>query len=398
MTLRTTTLGDLTTINPKHEKGTTPDTPVSFVGMSDVDAKSASVTHEEIRSFEETSKGFTRFKKGDILLAKITPCFENGKIAQATISESLGSGSTEFHVIRAHEASADPRFLLHMLRHPKVLFDGERKMTGSSGHRRVPESYVASIAIPNYPLETQGKIGEALDTLESLRAMRRNSLELLDELAQSIFLDMFGDPIRNTKDWGTEKLGDLARIIRGASPRPKGDPRYFGGPIPWLMISDVTRTQGNTVTNIREGVTEAGRDKSVYLPKGSLILTNSATVGVPKFLGVDSCIHDGFLGILDISPKINKEYLYNLFLLNRERISQMAPEGTQKNLNTGIAKSLEIPIPPIEKQDAFVERIRQISLLRESHQSHLAHLDELFASVQQRAFDGALWDDRDIAS
>ena len=97
------------------------------------------------------------------------------------------------------------------------------------------------------------------------------------------------------KKWSWTELGEIMSVIRGASPRPKGDPKYFGGTIPWIMIADVTRTKGRYLTETRETVTEAGAEKSRYLPKGSLILSNSGTVCVPKFLGVAGCIHDGFV-------------------------------------------------------------------------------------------------------
>ena len=82
------------------------------------------------------------------------------------------------------------------------------------------------------------------------------------------------------------KLGDVVDIIRGASPRPKGDPRYFGGEIPWVMISDVTKVPGKYRTKTRDGVTPEGAKKSRLLKAGTLILPNIGTVCVPKILSV----------------------------------------------------------------------------------------------------------------
>ena len=152
----------------------------------------------------------------------------------------------------------------------------------------------------------------------------------------------------------------------------------------------MTRSIGRTVTDIREGVTEAGRGKSVYLQAGTLVLTNSATVGIPKILGVGACIHDGFLALLEIDISLDRDFLYGLFEMMRDRLLTLAPEGTQKNLNTKIVKAIEIPIPPIELQREFACRVEAVERLKVSQRAHLVELDALFASLQYRAFRGEL--------
>src|SRR6266850_3747752 len=94
------------------------------------------------------------------------------------------------------------------------------------------------------------------------------------------------------RSWCWTTIGDIASVFRGASPRPKGDPRYFGGPIPWIMISDLSRQPGKYLFTTNEGVTEAGAALSRRLPPGTLILSNSGTVCVPKILKTEGCIHD----------------------------------------------------------------------------------------------------------
>jgi type I restriction enzyme S subunit len=86
-------------------------------------------------------------------------------------------------------------------------------------------------------------------------------------------------------EWSQVKLGDVLQVIRGASPRPKGDPRYFGGDIPWIKISDITKEKGKYISTTKDYVTEEGAQKSRYLKAGTLILSNSGTVCVPKILG-----------------------------------------------------------------------------------------------------------------
>jgi type I restriction enzyme, S subunit len=109
-------LGDVADINPRLDEMLRDDTVVSFVGMSALSAETGQVSAKD-RTYGSVRKGFTSFRDGDVLVAKITPCFENGKIAYAKLPRPLGFGSTEFHVVRARPGHTDARYLLHYLRH-----------------------------------------------------------------------------------------------------------------------------------------------------------------------------------------------------------------------------------------------------------------------------------------
>ncbi|WP_456326381.1 restriction endonuclease subunit S [Palaeococcus sp. (in: euryarchaeotes)] len=161
--------------------------------------------------------------------------------------------------------------------------------------------------------------------------------------------------------WRWVRLGEIATVIRGASPRPKGDPKYFGGNIPWIKIKDVTRNPGKYLTETEETLTEEGAKKSVYLKKGTLIVTNSATIGIPKVLGIDGCIHDGFLAIIDLKSTVDQDWLYWYFWAIKPYLENLANLGVQKNLNTIIAKKLPVPLPPLSEQKRIVAKLDEVS-------------------------------------
>lgn len=325
---------------------------------------------------------------GDVLLSKIVPHIRRSWV----VGERRGRrmiASGEWIVFRGSQVHSG--YLQHVLVGDPFYSGFMRTVSGVGGSLlRARPAHVAKIEIPLPSLSEQQRIAAELDQASALRIKRREAIVKLGELTKSIFIDMFGDPVANSKNWRVRPLGELVKVVRGASPRPKGDPRYFGGCIPWLMISDVTRSTDRTVTRIREGVTEAGREKSVYLQAGTLVLTNSATVGIPKILNVSACIHDGFLALLEIDSSLDRDFLYGLFEMMRDRLSTLAPEGTQKNLNTKIVKSIEVPLPPIELQRDFVCRVEAVDRLKASHRAHLVELDALFAALQYRAFRGDL--------
>jgi type I restriction enzyme, S subunit len=167
--LRTAKLGEIAELNPRLADSLETNEAVSFVPMSAVTAETASTTEGEERRYGEVAKGYTTFLDGDVLVAKITPCFENGKIAQAALTHRIGFGSTEFHVVRPRPGKAEARYLLHFLRQEWVRRDGKRKMTGSAGQRRVPEHFLAGLEVPLPPLSEQRRIAEVLDRAEALR-------------------------------------------------------------------------------------------------------------------------------------------------------------------------------------------------------------------------------------
>ncbi len=245
---------------------------------------------------------------------------------------------------------------------------------------------IGGLQVPLPPLNEQRRIAAILDHAEAVRAKRRQSLDLLDALASSVFVDLFGEPMHGTQDWPRVRLGEIARIIRGASPRPAGDPRYFGGDIPWLKISDLTATSGRVVTKIKDGVTPAGRDRSVLLPAHTLVISNSATVGLPKVIAHETCIHDGFLAFLDIDSRVQQTWLYAALLASRPRLVALAPQGTQKNLNTPIVKNVEFALPPLDLQQTFATRLAAVESLRCSSSESQEQLHELFSSLTVAAF------------
>lgn len=163
------------------------------------------------------------------------------------------------------------------------------------------------------------------------------------------------------KGWVWTRVGEIMEVVRGASPRPKGDSRYFGGNIPWIMISDISREKGKYISKTKDTVTEAGKAKSRYLKAGTLILSNSGTVCVPKILAVNGCIHDGFVAFPEVSDEIEILYFYYFFEYVRPKIIQQNKQGvTQVNLNTNIVRNIEILLPPLPEQYRIVNKIDEL--------------------------------------
>jgi type I restriction enzyme S subunit len=209
-------------------------------------------------------------------------------------------------------------------------------------------------------------------------------------------------------DWNVSTLRSLGLVIRGSSPRPKGDKRYYGGNVPRLMVEDVTRDK-KFVTPQIDFLTVEGAKHSRPCKRGTLTVVCSGTpavVGLPSFLAVDACIHDGMMALINVSSKVVPDYLFHQLTSHQEWLYSAATHGgTFVNLTTTGFGAFKVVLPPTEiEQRAIATTLSDVDAL-------LGSLDRLISkkrSVKQAAmqqlltgqtrlpgFNGA-WQDRPL--
>ena len=387
----TVKLAEIAIINPGIANISVNDELVAFVPMASVSADPPIVTVSETRPISTVKNGFSYFQDGDILIAKITPCFENGKIAQARIDQRHGFGSTEFHVVRASESHVDARYLLHFLRQRYIRLAGERKMTGSAGQRRVPKHFLESLEIPLPPIAEQKRIAAILDKAESLRSLRRQTLAQLDILTQSIFLEMFGNPATNPKGWDKGFLGDVAVFVGGGTPK-RERPEYFEGSICWATSKDMKHeflddTQEHiTPQAIEESATNLVPIGTILIVVKSKILAHSLPVAITK---VPTCFGQDIKGI-KISQRCTVTFVATALRYSKKWLLDRARGINTEGLTLDHLRAFPLILPPLPLQQEFARRVEAVEQLKATHRESLAHLDALFASLQHRAFRGEL--------
>ena len=180
------TIDEIAMIKPSKDevKELPGDTVVSFVPMADINTFDAAFTPKENRKLSEVLSGFTYFKDDDILLAKITPCFENGKAAIArNLTNGIGFGSTEYIVIRANTTLVYPEWIFYHINTPEFIDGGKSFMTGTAGQQRVDINYVKQYRIPVPSLEEQKKI---LDQIRYEQSLIEPSKQLIKVFTQKI--------------------------------------------------------------------------------------------------------------------------------------------------------------------------------------------------------------------
>lgn len=392
------TLDEVAAVNPRLSDRPEGETPVSFLGMADVDSSTGTTTVGEDRRFGDVSTGYTQFIDSDLLIAKITPCFENGKIAQASLTRPQGAGSTEFHVVRPDTERIDARFLLHFLRQPHIRLTGEMRMTGSAGQRRIPDTFIRQLKIPALPMSKQRQIAQALDQVDALRAKRREAISLLDNLTQSIFLDMFGDS--RLDGVSPTRLGDVSEVQGGL--QLSGKRKTLPSSMPYLRVANVYRNRLDLaeLKHIQISENEARR---TGLHAGDLLVVEGH--GNPGEIGrvavwdgsVEPCTHQNHL----IRARVDQAIIlpeFASFYLNspvgrRHLLSSANTTSGLNTINVSAVKHTPIVVPSLGLQRDFVDKLSRVRRLASSHQHHLSELDALFASLQHRVFRGKLWED-----
>lgn len=230
-----TQLDSVAFINPSRTKPSSDSDDVSFLAMGDV-SEDGRVIRSQARPYQDVAKGFTSFVDDDVLVAKITPCFENGKGAFVQgLLGGIGFGSTEFHVIRAHQDFAMPAFLHWHTRADAFRRLGERNMVGSAGQKRVPTEFLRRYPVALPPLVEQKKITAILTAVDDKLDVISRQIESTQTLKQGLMQTLFsrgvgsrnadGDWVPHVRfkivlsmgmptDWDVCRLGEIAPLIR----------------------------------------------------------------------------------------------------------------------------------------------------------------------------------------
>jgi type I restriction enzyme S subunit len=290
---------------------------------------------------------------GDLILAREAPA---GNVAIVKDGQQVCLGQRTVH-LRPDSSVVDPDFLCYFLLAP--LQQG-RLLAGETGvtARHVNMSDIRKLPLEKLPpLSVQVRVGALLAAYDDLIENNRRRMVLLEEAARLLYREWFvllrfpgHEHTRITggcpTGWTRMPLDEICTIGRGASPRPIND--FLGGDVPWFKIGDATASESPFILATKEQVTDEGSRRSVFVVPGDLVLSNSATCGVPFFAGIRGCVHDGWLHFSDYR-RVSPQFLYCLFHeRQRELVSSVGDGSTQKNLNTAVVGRLETVLPNVD--------------------------------------------------
>ena len=276
--------------------------------------------------------------------------------------------------LRVNKKIVNPLYLLNYFRQEKFIKQVKNiLLTTAQPSVKVPHLLALRIYLPS--TDYQDKISQLLSCLDNKIDNLRRQNETLEKIAQTLFKHWFidfefpkddGKPYKSSggamvaselgdipEGWCVGKLENFCTVFRGSSPRPISSPVFFkNGNIPWIKIADATRSNSIYLSETREHCTEAALPYTRLLKKGSLILSNSATIGVPMILNLEGCIHDGWLSFKDYKL-ITRNFLFFILVNKLSFLIQYADGSVQKNLNIGILNNMDFILPNLKIINKF---------------------------------------------
>ncbi len=286
-------------------------------------------------------------------------------------------------VLEAKDRSTlDHRYLFYFLSGLRV------KSRGYADH--FPE--VKRASIPLLPLNDQIRIAHLLGKVEGLIAQRKQHLQQLDDLLKSVFLKMFGDPVRNEKGWGKPELKAFGKISTGNTP-PRNEPaNYDGDFIEWIKTDNITG-DAVFVTPATEYLSEVGAKKARTVTNGALLV--ACIAGSVESIGraalTDRTVSfNQQINAIQPGKDVNPLYLYGLFKLSRAYIQSHATKGMKKILTKGDFEKITMIKPPVEIQNQFAVIVEKVEGIKSRYQKSLTDLEALYGALSQQAFKGEL--------
>ncbi|MGW2874793.1 restriction endonuclease subunit S [Streptomyces sp. NPDC001233] len=291
-------------------------------------------------------------------------------------------------------AGFDRKYLVHSLRTPNARRQIDAITTGAAQKKVSLDRFRTRLHISAPPLPEQKRIAAVLDQVDALRAKRREAIDLLDDLAQAIFLDMFGNPVANEREWPVHAFGEVCETRLGkmldASRQTGMNAR------PYLRNANVQWFHVDTTDLLEMDFSEADRITYGLAPGDVLICEGGEPGRAAVWRGeISDCYFQKALHrARPRQGSANPEYI--VWLLRMFSIlgglSDHISTATIAHLTGAKLKNLPIPNPPLPMQEEFAWQIKQVEAAKQRHSIHLTVLNELFVSLQQRAFSGTLWD------
>ena len=328
---------------------------VSFIPMADVEPGFVNqCSTRQTKLWAKVKKGFSRFQEEDLLVAKITPCFQNRKSCVAkNLTNGIGAGSTEFHVMRC-VSDVDAKFLLYFFKSEYFIRYGVNHFNGTVGQQRVGTQDIKDCLIPVPPFDEQTRIvakleeafdvidraEKAYDELQTLAGVLRGQIlqeaiqgKLVPQLAEEGVVEQIGAapekvPFTIPESWKWTTLNAIGKWKAGGTPS-RSIPEYYGGEIPWLKTGDLT---DGLITTVEEYITRAGvENSSAHInPAGAvLIAMYGATIGKLGVLAMPCATNQACCACAVNEELVDKSYLFYYLLSQRTGFLQLGAGGAQ---------------------------------------------------------------------
>ena len=356
---------------------------ILYIDISSIDNTIQKVTDITSVTFGDApSRAQQKIEYGDIVVSTVRPNLKN--IAIIDRYEPNIVASSGFCVLRNTEC-IERNYLFHYVT-SDIFTQHLMKITTGANYPAVRDQDVRDSIIPLPPKSTQLAIVSELDKINELIRLKKEQLKDFDNLAQSIFYEMFGDPVENEMGWEVKKLGEFGELARGVSKhRPRNAPELLGGKMPLIQTGDVANSDFY-IRKYSSTYSDLGVAQSKVWEAGTLCITIAATIGKCAILSFTACFPDSVVGYKP-NKDTNTIYMFFIFKNMQKMLEEFAPGVAQKNINLKILSGLNIPLPPLPLQHLFAQRIEQIEHQKSEVQKSITDLETLLASRMQYWFE-----------
>jgi len=386
-------LGEVCNVQPRKSEARQllrPNDMVSFVPMEALGIQRKEIGATVNRTLSEVQGSYTYFANGDVLLAKITPCFENGKLGIASgLTNGVGFGSSEYIVLRPL-ACLTANFLYYFLLQDSFRETGARNMTGTAGQKRVTKTYVESSGIPTPPLKEQERIVAILDeAFEGIATAKANAEESLKKSNALLGILIEAMLSKSDKPALRKTVGEIANLARGQNP-----PKHTFSPVP--------KPGYIRFYQIRDGKTE---DYAVYVPdtpqlhkveSHEILMVAYRHIG-KAYRGVTGAFNVALCKLTNARKDlVHDDYLFELIPSSyiRGELLKRSERSLIPSMSIEHLREIEVPIPSLSEQSRILSSLSTIRTeqgrLAVGYTTKLDALEELKQSLLHQAFTGKL--------
>jgi len=293
------------------------------------------------------------------------------------------SVSPAYHTYRINGINCD--YLRFCLQARNADMFERYKKRGSRQGKSIDLKAWLHYLIPVYEIDGQLQIVSTLHKIQSIIDDRMQQLQKLDDLVKARFVEMFGNPVDNSKHFDLVPLGQLGVLKRGVSKhRPRNDAVLLGGNYPLIQTGDVSNAK-DYITEYTSTYSEEGLKQSKMWGKGTLCITIAANIADTAILNFDACFPDSVVGFIP-NEKVTTLFIHNWFKFLQPVLEENAPAVAQKNLNVATLEKTGVIVPPIEMQNEFEIFVQQVDKSKFVVQQALDKAQLLFDSLMQQYF------------
>ena len=278
-----------------------------------------------------------------------------------------------------------PEYLSYFLKSDAVYRTVSLNYITGTALKRIILKGIRKIEVDLPDIGEQEQRAQRLSKVDYLCQLRKQQLDKLDELVKARFVEMFGDPVKNTMDWEIKSLSELGELNRGVSKaRPRNSPELLGGPYPLIQTGEVANAK-TYITSFNSTYSEKGLAQSKMWPKGTLCITIAANIAQTSILTFDACFPDSVVGFISRNMT-NELFIHYWFSFFQKILDEQAPQVAQKNINLKILSELNVIVPPLSLQNRFAAFVKRVDQQKQTVQQSLEKLELMKKALMQEYF------------